>query len=339
MSKTLTISIAAYNAEKYIERCLKSFVNSSVLEDLEIIVVDDGSTDSTAYIARKYCNLYPKSIYLVNKSNGGHGSTINQGILEAKGKFFKTVDADDWVDIDGINQLVDALKRINADLVINPYMIVNEKEEVTNEINIVDNNGNVIYGKEYSVNEIGKYITIAMHAVTFRTDVLKSLELKISEKCFYVDTEYTVFPLIHVNTVCVLEFPVYMYLLGTQEQSMNMKNMIKRRDQHLKVLIRVMEFYMQRKDEMGDGVKAMIIDRLIDITRMHYVILFSLDDLAVGKNEVIQFDEMLKSLSEEMYDKVLSKKHNSMTLLSLLRKRHFTGYIPIMKVLHTLKLI
>ena len=98
MKKVLTIVVPAYNVEKYLKNCLDSFVDVNILNSIEILVVDDGSTDKTADIAKNYEKKYPNSFRLLSKENGGHGSTINYAIPRASGKYFKVVDGDDWVD-------------------------------------------------------------------------------------------------------------------------------------------------------------------------------------------------------------------------------------------------
>ena len=95
--KILSVSIASYNVEAYLEECLESFVNSKVMDDLEVLVIDDGSSDSSPEIAQWYVDKFPDTFRLIRKENGGHGSTINKGIEVASGKYFKVVDGDDWV--------------------------------------------------------------------------------------------------------------------------------------------------------------------------------------------------------------------------------------------------
>ena len=97
MEKLLTISVAAYNVEAYLDQLMASVIASGVLDAIEVLIVSDGSTDRTAEIARGYEAQYPASVRLIEKPNGGHGSTINRGIREAKGKFFRALDGDDWV--------------------------------------------------------------------------------------------------------------------------------------------------------------------------------------------------------------------------------------------------
>ena len=118
MEKILTVTVPSYNVEKFLENTLDSFVDERVLDDIEVLIVDDGSKDKTAEIGRKYEEKYPDTFRVISKENGGHGSTINRGIGEAKGKYFKVVDGDDWVDQDGFAELIQRLKTCDADYVL-----------------------------------------------------------------------------------------------------------------------------------------------------------------------------------------------------------------------------
>ena len=113
--KVLSVVIPAFNIEKYIDETLQSFIASAVFSELEILIVNDGSVDGTKIKAESYSNKYPNNIRLINKENAGHGSTINVGIKEATGKYFKVVDGDDWVDSEGLVRVVEKLKTETAD--------------------------------------------------------------------------------------------------------------------------------------------------------------------------------------------------------------------------------
>ena len=93
--KLLTITVPCYNSEKYMQKCIDSLLTGG--EDVEILIVDDGSTDGTAGIADEYAERYPSIVKVIHKENGGHGSGVNAGIENASGLFFKVVDSDDWV--------------------------------------------------------------------------------------------------------------------------------------------------------------------------------------------------------------------------------------------------
>ena len=136
MKKILTVTVPSYNVEKFLENTLDSFVDERVLDDIEVLIVDDGSKDKTAEIGRKYEEKYPDTFRVISKENGGHGSTINRGIGEAKGKYFKVVDGDDWVDQDGFAELIQRLKTCDADYVFTNYYEVKTSILKENQIRL-----------------------------------------------------------------------------------------------------------------------------------------------------------------------------------------------------------
>ena len=119
--KALTILIPVYNTEKYIKRCLDSLIVSEIMDDIEILVVNDGGKDHSVEIIQKYVDSYPETVRLIDKENGGHGSTINAGIKEAKGKYFRVLDSDDWFNSTDFVKFVNRLKSEDADLVVCDY--------------------------------------------------------------------------------------------------------------------------------------------------------------------------------------------------------------------------
>lgn len=121
MSKLLSVSIAAYNVEKTIEKCLDSFLSSQYLNEIELLVINDGSHDHTVSIVENYERQYPGIVRLINKANGGHGSTINKSLDIASGKFYKVLDGDDWVDPNELDKLMDCLRETKAEFVVNDY--------------------------------------------------------------------------------------------------------------------------------------------------------------------------------------------------------------------------
>ena len=94
--KYITFTVPCYNSQDYMERCIESLLPGG--EDVEIIIVDDGSKDATGEIADYYERQYPSIVKAVHKENGGHGSGVNAGLKRASGMYFKVVDSDDWLD-------------------------------------------------------------------------------------------------------------------------------------------------------------------------------------------------------------------------------------------------
>lgn len=129
MDKILSIVIPAYNVERYLKRCLffYCFYKPDLLEKIEVLVIDDGSTDNTSNIALKYCNKYPGIFYLHSKENGGHGSAINTGIFYATGKYFKIVDGDDWLSSKALQKFIGILENQDVDIVASDYLCIKDK--------------------------------------------------------------------------------------------------------------------------------------------------------------------------------------------------------------------
>lgn len=171
--KVLTVLIPIYNTEKYIKRCLDSLLVPDVLDDIEIIAVSDGSKDGSADIVKDYCEKYPETMVFVDKENGGHGSTINVGIKEAKGKYFRVLDSDDWFNTVDFIEFVKRLKNENADLVVCDY----RKEHTYNsqsEYFVYDNleEGKLYKFDEFNLNILkGEYFVMATS--TYKTEVLR----------------------------------------------------------------------------------------------------------------------------------------------------------------------
>ena len=86
--KLLTIAVPAYNAEQHLSKCLDSICREDILDRLQIIIINDGSSDGTSILAHHYEKRFPQSIQVIDKENGGHGSGINAAIMYASGKYF-----------------------------------------------------------------------------------------------------------------------------------------------------------------------------------------------------------------------------------------------------------
>lgn len=338
MDKILTLSIAAYNAEKDIEKCLNSMLQTNVANQLEIIVVNDGSKDNTAQIVKGYVEKHPDIVKLIDKENGGHGSTINASIQVATGKYYKIVDSDDWVDCDGIEKLVKELLAVDVDLVLNPFHNIDAKtrEAICLVTPFAEGHAlNTVHYIDAAQNAtVQPPVTLFMHAITFRTSVVQAMGPIISEKCFYVDTEYTLFPLPFLKTYICYDFPVYQYLLGTANQSMNIKNMINRRNQHLHVTKRITAFYTDHAAEFTPGIRNIILHRVKLAIFSQYVIYFSMEPRE-SKQEIVEFDAWLKTMPPEVYDVEIGRKF--IKLVKLNRNTGFRFYgatVSFLKILN-----
>ena len=238
MNKVLTVVIPSYNVEAYLADTLESFISEEIMEDVEVLIVNDGSKDSTPEIAEQFEQRYPQTFRLINKENGGHGSTINRGIEEAKGAYFKVVDGDDWVDTEDFTEMVKRLRNETADYVVTKYYKINDKtKEKTVEA--------FPYFEEHpscTFDECAGQSEIPMHALVIRTAILQEHHIRLDEHCFYVDNEYITFPVPYVEKVQYYDLTVYMYRLAVATQSVSMQGFQKHLPDHVKVTLRLVDF-------------------------------------------------------------------------------------------------
>ena len=303
MDKILSISIASYNVEAYLEECLESFVNSKIMDDLEVLVIDDGSSDSSPEIAQWYVDKFPDTFRLIRKENGGHGSTINKGIEVASGKYFKVVDGDDWVNTGNLIRLVEKLKTVDSDIVATNYTWINCETKLP-EKRQEDPFRDLEYGREYQFDEIADRTIIDMHAMAVKTELLREMNEKIDEHTFYVDVEYILFPIPYVKTVLFLEEDVYQYRLGMPGQSMSIKKMQKNLKNHLKVLFRINDYCEKMKDK-ATPAQMNYMNRIVAqtlVSQMKIYISFPLDRKM--KKNIIKLDSYFYHHNRDAYDKV-----------------------------------
>ena len=228
--KLLTFAIPSYNSQDYMEHCIESLLPGG--EDVEILIIDDGSTDKTGAIADEYEMLYPNIVKAVHKPNGGHGSGINCGITNARGTYFKVVDADDWVGEKAFCDLVRTLKTSNADVVYSGFLWTYDngeadKTKFQTKAEITIPFEGVEYQKTYSFDSIADKLYMKMHNMTIKTEILRENQIHIDEHCYYVDTEYITYPIPYVKTICFVDGFVYYYRLGRAGQSVGLEKMSK----------------------------------------------------------------------------------------------------------------
>ena len=111
--KLLSFAIPCYNSESYMEKCIESILIGG--EEVEILIVNDGSKDRTAEIADAYAAKYPTICRAIHQENGGHGEAVNAGIRNATGRYFKVVDSDDWVDPEAYMAILNKLREYDSD--------------------------------------------------------------------------------------------------------------------------------------------------------------------------------------------------------------------------------
>ena len=248
--KYISFAIPCYNSEAYMAQAIESILPGG--EDVEILIVNDGSKDRTVEIGKEYEEKYPGIVKLINKENGGHGDAVNAGLAHASGKYFKVVDSDDWVDRISLMKILNVLKNFEeeeqeVDMLIANYVyekVGMEHKKVIRYDNVLPEN-QILKWDEIGQFHIGQYIL--MHSVIYRTDMLKLCQLTLPKHTFYVDNIYVYYPLPHVRKIYYMDVDFYRYFIGREDQSVNEKVMIKRLDQQIFVTKTMIDMY-QLKD-------------------------------------------------------------------------------------------
>ena len=244
--KYISFAIPCYNSEAYMANAVESILKGG--EDVEIIIVNDGSKDRTSEIAHEFEAKYPTIIKAVDKENGGHGDAVNTGLEHATGKYFKVVDSDDWVNEEALCKILEVLKKFETnneeiDMLISNY--VYEKEGMEHK-KVIEYRNVLPQDMIFSWNDIkrfhlGQYIL--MHSVIYRTEFLKLIQLRLPKHTFYVDNIYVYYPLPHVRKMYYLDVDFYRYYIGREDQSVNEKVMIGRVDQQIFVTKSMIDMY------------------------------------------------------------------------------------------------
>lgn len=312
MNKILSISVAAYNVEKFIEQCLDSFVNSPVIQDVEIIVTDDGSKDNTPAIVNEYAKKYPGSVILVLQENAGPGSTVNSGIANATGKYFRMVDGDDWVNTSDFTKLVEQLKNIDSDAVINNYVMVDN--DTAKQIRCPVKN--FTSGLEENFENVASKLEITMHNLIVKTDILKN-NVKLLNG-FYTDAQYLLFPTRYIKTITYFDLDVYMYRVALGTQSMSVASLQKNIAQHDAVVDSLLSFYEEyiSSKDFNNNVEEYLRERIVSILGCELSTLLSFKPTKIRKSDLYSFILKVKTASDGIYKTFKNLKTVKILLLS-----------------------
>lgn len=237
-NKILSVVVPTYNMEKYLPRCLDSVTRKDVPKSLEVIVVNDGSTDESLKIAKEYQAKRPDIISIINKPNGHYGSCINAALKVATGKYFRPLDADDWFDTNALINFLNKIREKNVDLAITNYIAHRKSRSVL--YNAKDALYEEIYRTTDAIFFKQQDMMLAMHSFTYKTSILRDCKLSLTEGLNYTDTEYVFYPLRHVKDISFFNDNLYNYDMSRDNQSVSaesQKNNIFQQAQLLREMI------------------------------------------------------------------------------------------------------
>lgn len=307
MEKILSISVAAYNVEKYLENLIESVVQSKYIDKIELLIINDGSKDSTLKIAESYANRFPKSVFAIDKENGNYGSTVNKAISIATGKYFKLLDGDDWYNTHDLDKLIETLEKNDIDLAVTNYtQVIEGREKISSKVEGVE------FGRKFNFNEVN-LPNLGMWSITYRTNILKQCKLKLPTGISYTDSIYCVIPMSFVDTVIVLDYDIYQYRIGRDGQTISPDSVIKSVDQLLEVNNYLIDFMINNREIKNINYlenrvvqylvmveKALLLDINVDFYRK-----FKYFDLRI-KQELPSIHLKMKKLSSLKIVKILN---------------------------------
>lgn len=304
--KLLSVAIPCYNSAAYMEHCVETLLTGG--EDMEIIIVDDGSTkDNTADIADRLAAEHPTIIKAVHQENGGHGEAVNTGLKNATGLYFKVVDSDDWVDEKALQAVLKTLHYMvdndkNLDMLLSNFVyekqgakhkrVMNYRSTLKSKL-ITSWDGQVKF-------RISQYIL--MHSVIYRTQLLRDCGLKLPKHTFYVDNLFVFQPLPYVKKLCYIDVDFYRYFIGREDQSVNETVMISRIDQHIRVTKIMSEEFLRTEIKSKKLEKYMLQYLSMMYCIASIMLILAKDDGKLKEKEALW--QWLKELDEDLYRKM-----------------------------------
>ena len=218
--KLLTITVPCYNSRDYMEKCIDSLLAGG--DRVEILIINDGSTDTTGQIADSYAQRYPSIVRVIHQENGGHGEGINQGLTHATGLYFKVVDSDDCLSED-LPAFLDLLESYESqggvDLLTTNYFYAHTDGKGDRSIcykNVLPE------GKRFTWEETRRFAPhqlLTIHSSTFRTETMRKFSSPLPKHTFYEDNLMVCQVLPGVQTMAYANMDLYRYTIGRPGQS------------------------------------------------------------------------------------------------------------------------
>lgn len=273
MEKVLSICIPAYNVEKYINKTLDSIVGSVYLELLDVIVVNDGSTDRTASIVQEYVSQYSKSIKIVNKKNGGYGSVLNRGLSEAVGKYFCLLDGDDWYDTKEFDKILCELINQDVDMVISNHNRVDANTFEIKKMPKCDLDCNKLMSFDEAIDYMGYDKYFGITDIFIKRSIWIENNIKIDELTHYVDMEYCTYYVPYIKKVMYVNAYHYQYRVGNSQSGSQIEAMVKLYENHIQVTKSLINFYKGKQSLFSDCTCKYVKDKVYRMIKRDFEIL------------------------------------------------------------------
>lgn len=298
--RLLTVIVPVYNKEKLLGQCLDSFAVKDFIRRLEVLVIDDGSTDTSALIAEEYERKYPEIYRVIKKENGGVGSVLNLGLQYARGKYIKEVDADDYIDINALKKLLDCLVKCDSDIVLTPYYMIDEEGELL-EIHYM---GGLEYGREYQAEKLLGRVGINIQSLTVKRQLLLEHNIVLEETRFYVDMQLIGESIYYAETYTVLSCILYYYRCNQAEQSVSLDSYVRNsEDFRRQTELSLERFSRSWREEISQAKRKIMKDGACGYSTLLQII-YLMDKADRNGGKCKAFDKMLEENYPVIYGEI-----------------------------------
>lgn len=305
--KLLSFAVPCYNSQEYMRKCVDSLLSGG--DDVEIIIVNDGSKDDTLKIANEYLEKYPDIIKVIDKPNGGHGSGVNAGMFAATGLYYKVVDSDDWLDTEALKELLAAMRgHLEADTLPDMYVTNFIYDKIHENLQHVS-----AYRDKFPTGKICRWDKVKkfryshlllMHSLTYRREKLLESGTVLPEHTFYVDNLFAYQPLPFMQTVCYLDLDLYHYYIGRSDQSVTRKNIVSRYDQQIRVMRCIVSAYRWSDiKHLPKGLKRYMW-HFIEAVLMNTIFFTCAESSPERRAALKQFWQFVKKRDKRLYAKM-----------------------------------
>ena len=295
MDKLLTVIIPTYNMEDYLDTCLSSLIvkDEELMSLLEVLVVNDGSKDNSSQIAHIYEGNYPQIFKVIDKENGNYGSCINRGLLEARGRYIKVLDADDCFDTEALGVFLCKLGELDVDLVVTDgcNYLAKKHKRIYWRVGCIPN-------EELPVAELP---SIWMHTITYKTNNLRRMNYHQTEGISFTDEEWAFWPMNSVKTFYYLPVCLYCYTLERDGQSVDATSWIKKINQEIQLSRPMIKFLHNAKDT--EPAYSYFQRKLFTRLRHFYSRIVVEYGIPLSQ-EIVTFDRFFMEQLPEMYEQL-----------------------------------
>ena len=317
--KILSLIVPAYNSEKFLDKGIPSMLAPEILDKLEIIIVNDGSTDGTAAAAEKYCAQYPDTVRLINQENKGHGGALNTGCTAATSKYLKVIDADDWVITENLPAFLKALECCESDVVLTHYHTVNISNGEIKAWKCAGSRfGRVLTFEEVLESWREFKWAFTLHGMTYKTSFYQKVGNVLPEHVFYEDYDYTTFPGCQAESITPLNIFIYEYRIGDVNQSVSAANQLKRTGHTETVLEDMLSKYQKIEDGSGKCYAAEKIQELF-LSYLTTVLLINPNRAEGRKMARVQRDKI-----QEIAPEVIAKGQKKYQMFLMMNHLHIS---------------